>query len=49
MFENKFVSFTKHGYLKIEDNSTDTQLEVIFYDEDELIGQIISLQLQKKT
>lgn len=41
IFENKFINFTKQGDLKIEDNSTDTNLEVIFYD-DELIGQIIS-------
>jgi len=41
-FENKFVSFTKRGDLKIEDNSTDTKLDVMFYDDEELIGQIIS-------
>src|SRR5690606_11198386 len=41
-FENKFLSFTKRGDLKIEDNSTDTKLDVMFYDDEELIGQIIS-------
>ncbi len=42
IFENKFVNFYKQAYLKIEDNSTDTTLNVMFYDDDELIGEIIS-------
>lgn len=42
-FENKFVSFTKPGNLKIEDNSTNTKLDVMFYDDDELVGQMISI------
>ncbi|PKL67012.1 MAG: hypothetical protein CVV28_08120 [Methanobacteriales archaeon HGW-Methanobacteriales-1] len=41
-FENKFVSFSKRGDLKIEDKSTDTKLDLMFYDDDELVGQIIS-------
>jgi hypothetical protein len=48
IFENKFISFTKQEELKIEDNSTDTNLEVIFYDDDELIGQIISATTTEK-
>jgi hypothetical protein len=42
IFENNFVNFNKQAYLKIEDNSTDTTLNVMFYDDDELIGQIFS-------
>jgi hypothetical protein len=42
-FENKFVSFTKpNGNLKIEDQSTDNKVDVMFYDGDKLIGQIVS-------
>lgn len=42
IFENKFVSFYKQIDLKIEDNSTDTTLNLTFYDDDELVGEIIS-------
>lgn len=48
IFENKFVSFTKQGDLKIEDNSTDIKLDVMFYDDDELIGEIISASTTEK-
>lgn len=48
LFENKFVSFTKQGNLKIEDKSTDTNLHVMFYDGDELIGEILSATTTEK-
>lgn len=48
IFENKFVSFTKQADLKIEDNSTDTKLDVMFYDDDELVGQISSATTTEK-
>jgi hypothetical protein len=48
IFENKFVSFIEQGYLKIEDNSTDTKLDVMFFDDDELVGEIISTTTTEK-
>ncbi len=47
-FENKFVNFTKQADLKIEDNSTDIKLDVMLYDDDELIGEIISSTTTEK-
>ncbi|EKQ50716.1 MAG: hypothetical protein B655_2452 [Methanobacterium sp. Maddingley MBC34] len=48
LFENKFLSFTKRGDLKIEDKSTDTKLDVMFYDDDELVGEITSTTTTEK-
>lgn len=48
IFENKFVSFSKRGDLKIEDKSTDTKLDVKFYDDDELVGEITSSTTTEK-
>lgn len=46
--ENKFVSFTKKGNLRIEDKSTDTKLDVMFCNYDELVGEIISATTTEK-
>jgi hypothetical protein len=48
IFENKFVNFTSPGDLKIKDKSTDTELNVMIYDNDELLGQIISATITAK-
>lgn len=48
IFENKFVSFYKQANLKIEDKSTDSVLNIMFYDDDELIGEIISFSTTEK-
>jgi hypothetical protein len=49
IFENKFISFTKQGNLKIEDYSTDTNLLLMFYDDyDEIIGEINSSTTTEK-